>query len=141
MSLKLLGLTVVFLIFALVCGYFGFGAVHQKNQAEALSTSGVTTSGQIVDVVYIRGPKTVTYSYSVSGKTYESKSQVTTLHNLRRGDIVTVYYLPSEPATSEIDITGVVKSSTQVLQIVGLASVILIFCYFLGLAIVRQDAR
>jgi hypothetical protein len=94
-------LTVVVLLFIVgggtVLGWWTFDAIRQSEHRAALRSGGQVIGGSITALTYSHGDSFVSYTFTVNGRRYFGKSQVSGATPLRARQIAVVY-LPSDPA-------------------------------------------
>ena len=136
--MKFIGILIVFSLFLAAGLFVSLSGIRQQTKAIHLRDTGAVTEGIITDVVAIKGPSTVSYQYSVSGRIYEGRASATTLQELRKGQHIQVHYMPLEPATSSIDLEGDISNSIKLLFFSAIVLGMICLIFFTAITVYRR---
>lgn len=139
MKKKLIGLFFVFLLFVVAGGYMIVRTLDQRNQANILEQNGLVTQGHIFNKHSFK-PTLYDYSFSVSGRVFEGTTSHPGGYYLKRGDIVQVHYLPTNPSISALDLVEEIKSDNQGLMFLAIFLTVACLMFFGIFVVVRQGS-
>lgn len=99
----MMGLALLFLIFAGLMAWGSRDFYHQLQIRAALRQSHETVMGQVSRVLHGRHSDTVEYQFSVAGLPYAGSSRLPTGRNPRRSDPIPIRYNPANPNMNHPD--------------------------------------